>query len=211
MASGYDVRKMHRLIVTSRTYQQSTLTNETNRGDTKNYSRFYLRRLSAEVMVDAVNHATGGQVTFPDSLYVKEHPRAIEVPSGTVQPQGRREKASLTFAFDIFGRPKRDIMMMCDCERDNGATVMHTLYLANNPRVRDKISAADGRVSKVIETIAGDAERIDELFLWALSRLPSTEERQAALDAVRESQDTHEAYEDVLWGLLNTREFLLQH
>jgi hypothetical protein len=205
---GYDLKHLHRTILNSRTYQQSARTNATNRTDTTNHASFYLRRLPAEVLVDALNHATGGTETYPPELYLPAGAKAVEVAGGT---GGERARASLQYAFEIFGRPMRNPDVQCDCERDARPTIVQTLYLANHPAVQKKIAAPAGRVAKILEEVADDAKRIDELYLWTLSRPPTDEERQTCLQYVKDSPTPQRGYQDLMWGLLNTKEFLLNH
>lgn len=206
--SGYDLKHLHRTILRSRTYQQSAKTNATNRNDTANYASFYLRRLPAEVLVDALNHATGGTETYPPDLYLPAGVRALEV-AGSAGTE--RTQASLRYAFQIFGRPMRAPDGQCDCERDTKPTIVQTLYLTNHPAVRQKIALPDGRIAIILKEIPGEAERIDELYLWTLSRLPTSEERQTCVTYVKESSSPQRGLEDVLWSLLNLKEFLLNH
>jgi hypothetical protein len=206
--SGYDLKHLHRTILRSRTYQQSAKTNATNRGDTSNYASFYLRRLPAEVLVDALNHATGGSETYPPELYLPAGVRALEV-AGSAGAE--RAQASLRYAFQIFGRPMRSPDGQCDCERDTKPTIVQTLYLTNHPAVRQKIALPGGRIAQIIKDVAGEGQRIDELYLWTLSRMPTDEERQTCVKYVKESSSPQRGLEDVLWSLLNTKEFLLNH
>lgn len=204
----YDFRHLHRTILSSRTYQQSAQTNATSRADTTNYASSYLRRLPAEVLVDALNHATAGTETYPPELQLPAGTRAIEVAGGV---GGDRGRASLQYAFQIFGRPMRNPEVQCDCERDAKPTIVQTLYLANHPAVQAKISSPQGRVAEVLKTVEDDGRRIDTLFLWSLGRTPTDEERQAVLKHVHDSPTPQRGFEDLLWSLLNTREFLLNH
>jgi hypothetical protein len=206
----YDLKWLHRTILNSRTYQQSARTNATNRTDTTNYASFYLRRLPAEVLVDALNHATHSSETYPADLRLPAGARAMEVAGGTSGKDGK-ETASVQYAFQIFGRPLRSPDVQCDCERDSTPTIVQTLFLANHPRLRDKIAGRQGRVARIVKDIAEDDKRIEEVYLWALSRLPTPEERQTCLAYLKESPSAQRGLEDVMWSLLNTREFLLNH
>jgi Protein of unknown function (DUF1553)/Protein of unknown function (DUF1549)/Bacterial Ig-like domain (group 2) len=208
IAQRYDLRWLHRTILGSRTYQQGCRPTPANRADRRNYAYFYLRRLPAEVLVDAVNHATGGHETYPEKLYLPEGARAIEVAGVT---RAENETASLAFAFQIFGRPLRNAQVQCDCDRDGGNTIVQALYLANHPRVREKIAAPEGRVAQILKGTAGDSRRVEELFLWAVSRPPTGEELQTCLKYLKDSPSAQKGLEDILWGLLNTREFILNH
>jgi hypothetical protein len=204
----YDLKWLHRTILNSRTYQQSARTNATNRTDTTNYASAYLRRLPAEVLVDALNHATGGAEAYPPELFLPPGAKAVEVAGGT---GGERARASLQYAFQIFGRPMRNPDLQCDCERDAKPTIVQTLYLANHPAVLQKISDPKGRVAQVLKAVADDEKRIEELFLWVLSRPPTDEERRTCVKYVKDAPTPQRGYEDLMWGLLNTREFLLNH
>src|SRR5262249_35783814 len=179
-----DLRHLHRTILNSRTYQQSARTNASNRTDTANYASFYLRRLPAEVLVDALNQATGGRETYPAALHLPPGARAVEGagPTGT-----GREAAPRPSPFLIYGRPARDAAVACDCERDGSTTVVQTLFLANHPRVREKIASPMGRVAEIARTIPDNKKRIDEVFLGTVSRLPSPEELQTCLDYLKGS------------------------
>jgi hypothetical protein len=205
--SGYDLRHLHRTILLSRTYQQSAKTNATNRTD-KNHASFYLRRLPAEVLVDALNHATGGSETYPPELYMPAGARAMEV-AGSAGSE--RAQASFRYAFQIFGRPMRLPEGQCDCGRDTSPAVVQTLYLANHPAVRKKISSPTGRLTQILKDISDEGKRVDELYLWALSRMPEADERAECVKYVKESLSARAGLEDVMWALLNSKEFLLNH
>lgn len=206
--NGFDLKHLHRQILNSRTYQQSAQTNSTNRLDSQNYASFYLRRLPAEVLVDALNQATGGTETYPPELYLPEGARAVEVAGGAGSDRAR---ATLQYAFQIFGRPLRSQDVQCDCERDTKPTIVQTLYLANHPLVQQKIGSPTGRVATLVKEISDDARRVDELYLWTLSRLPTTSEREACLTYLAEAPTPHRGCEDIMWSLINTKEFLLNH
>jgi hypothetical protein len=208
IAHNYDLKRLHRVILNSRTYQQSAKTNATNRHDSTNYASFYLRRLPAEVLVDALNHATGGTETYPPELYLPAGAKAMEVAGSTGND---RSPATLQYAFHIFGRPTRNSDVQCDCERDTKPTIIQTLYLANHPAIQQKIASPTGRLAKVLKGIAEGEERIEAVFLWTLSRRPTKEELQTCARYVKDSPSPERGLQDVLWSLLNTREFLLNH
>jgi hypothetical protein len=202
---GYDLKWLHRTILSSRTYQQSSETTPANAGDRSNYASFYYRRLPAEVLLDAVNHATG----TTDDMEMKYYHwpaewKTIEIPYPP-------KNAFVAFMLEQFGRPERNSAAQCDCERDTGASVLQVLSLANHPRVRQKIADDKGRVARVIKAHAADGRRIEELFLAALCRPPTDAERAACVEYVRSARTPAAGLQGVLWSLLNTREFLLQH
>jgi len=202
---GYDLRWLHRAILNSRTYQQSSDTGVENRTDRSNYASFYLRRLPAEVLIDALNQATGVNEDM-DMKYShwRSEWKTVEIPFAPRNP-------FVAFMLEQFGRPQRNSGVQCDCERDSNASVLQVLSLANHPRMRQKIADDKGNVARIMKTHPDDAKRIDEIYLVTLTRLPSDTERQACLKYVRDSVTPAEGMRGVMWSLLNTREFLLQH
>jgi hypothetical protein len=200
VASGYDLRWLHRTILSSRTYQQAG-----GSADRANYAAFPARRLPAEVLLDALNAATGTAEKmdmryyhWPDDL------KAVEVP---YPPRNE----FVAFVLENFGRPKRNAAVQCDCERDGGASVFQVLTLANHPRVWEKIRDPNGRAAKLAKE-AGDADKkVEELFLATVSRLPTDTEWAACRKYLRAAESPEKGLQGVLWGLINTREFLLQH
>ncbi len=201
----YDLRWLHRTILMSRTYQQSSDAGAENRTDRSNYAYFYLRRLPAEVLVDALNQATGvGEDMDMKFYHWKPDWKTVEIP---YPPRN----AFVTFMLEQFGRPQRNSGVQCDCERDSNASVLQVLSIANHPRVRQKIADDKGNVASILKAHTEDAKRIDEIYLVALSRLPSDAERKACLAYLREAPTPADGLRGVMWSLLNTREFLLQH
>jgi hypothetical protein len=207
----FDLRWVHRAILNSRTYQTSSRTNPRNAHDTKNYAFFVKRRLSAELLVDAINHATGGSETFPADLRLPPGARAIEL-AGDMKADPRDARATaLAYALQIFGRPPRNPEVQCDCERDRAPTIVQMLYLASHPAVREKIAAPQGRPAQVLQQFDNNAQRIDELFLWTVARPPTEAEKQKCLDYLQGSPSPQKGLEGLMWTLMNTREFLLIH
>jgi predicted RNA-binding Zn ribbon-like protein len=203
--NNYDLRWLHRTILNSRTYQQSSESSAENRTDRSNYAFFYLRRLPAEVLVDALNHATGvGEDMEMKFYHWRPDWKTVEIPYAP-------KNAFVTFMLEQFGRPQRNSGVQCDCERDSNASVLQVLSLANHPRIRQKIADDKGHVARILKAHTDDGRRLDEIFLVALCRLPSDAERQACASYIRESASPAEGYRGVMWSLLNTREFLLQH
>ncbi len=203
--NNYDLRWLHRAILNSRTYQQSSEATVENRTDRSNYAFFYYRRLPAEVLVDTLNHATGVNEDMDMKFYHwRPEWKTVEIPYTP-------KNAFVTFMLEQFGRPQRNSGVQCDCERDSNASVLQVLSLANHPRVRQKIADDKGQVARIMKTHADDGNRIEEIFLTTLCRLPSDAERQACAKYVGESATPVEGYRGVMWSLLNTREFLLQH
>jgi hypothetical protein len=196
---GYDLRRLERLILASRTYQLSSIPNASNVRDRTNYSRALARPLLAEAVVDALNAAVGTAEDFGPDVPPGIH--AVEVAPNRVQSEHLRR------IFRVFGRPFRT--STCDCERPAAAAVPQTLFLMTDPVVLRKITG--GRLESLLAGNRPDKEIAEELFLATLSRFPDVGEKQATLAHVRDAAERKAAWVDVLWALINTREFILNH
>src|SRR5262249_49774473 len=150
----------------SRTYQQSSAANKANALDRTNYAYFYYRRLPAEVLLDALNQATGTTERMGmEYFHWPRQMKAVEIPFPPANP-------FVNLRLDTFGKPKRNAAVQCDCEREGTASVLQVLSLANHPRVWAKITDEKGRVARVVKQVKGDRQRVEELFLSALGRPP---------------------------------------
>jgi hypothetical protein len=201
----YDLRWLHRTIAESRTYQQSSTPTADNRVDKANYAYFAYRRLPAEVLVDALNHATGTSENMDMKFHHwPEGMKCIELP---FTPKNEFVK----FMLEHFGRPKRNSAVQCDCERDSNVSILQVMSLANHPRVWQKITDPNGRVAQIVKEHTDPAAQLDEAFLWSLSRLPDETEKRICLKYLQEADSPEKGLQGVMWSLLNTKEFLLQH
>ena len=153
----------------------------------------------AEVLVDGLNAALGVPGDFgPDA---PKGSRAIEIATNRVA------SPDLARAFRVFGRPER--AAVCDCERPKAPALPQTLFLMTDDALLAKLKA--GRVGALAGSDRCDMEAVEELFLASLSRPPSRDEARSALDHLRTSPDRASGLADVLWALINTREFVLNH
>jgi len=199
VSSGYDVRRLERLVLSSRTYQLSALPNPTNAGDNRNFSHARVRRLLAEVVVDTLDAALGGTGDFgPDG---QPGTRAIEIAPSRVRD------ARLARLFAVFGRPAR--VTLCDCERPREPALPQTLFLMTDEKLLKQIR--EGRLKRLLAAGKSDNEVVAELFLATLSRFPDSVEKRAALEQVKARSDRGAGFVDVVWALINTREFILNH
>ncbi len=208
--SGYDLKSLIRSICTSTTYQLSSVANEWNIKDTNCYSRYYPKRLSAEVLLDCIDTVTGSSSQF-DGLPAGT--RAIELP----------DTSFASYFLTVFGRP--DSSTACECERTNSSTLAQSLHLLNSKEMQGKLSSDASRAAKWASTAIADAalspvenirktapERIRELYLRSLGRAPSESEQAIALEYLMQRADRlKEAYEDLVWGIVNSKEFLFNH
>jgi hypothetical protein len=198
----FDMKHLIRTITSANVYGLTSLPNRWNIRDNDNFSRAYRKRLSAEVLLDAVCDATAVPESFAG---MPPGTRAVEVWNNRL-PSG---------FLDIFGRPERKTV--CDCERTMDTSLAQVLHLMNAPLVNDKIQSPIGRADRLARSELSSSEIVEELYLATLSRLPTTTERKTALTAFSEKasstdkSDRRSATEDILWALLNTAEFVLNH
>ncbi len=200
----FDIKHVHRLILNSRTYQLSWQPNDSNRLDRRNFSHMQLRRMPAEVLIDAIADVTGVANNF--GRLPKDHPqRAV----GQAMPTLRYGATRGGYPMKIFGRPDRE--KTCDCERSNEPSVAQALYLINDQEVLTKLDESSGRLPKLLKSMSDDGEVVTELYLAALSRFPTDEEIKIQLEHVTVSPSRADGIRDVLWTLLNVREFVFIH
>ena len=208
--SGFDSRKLIRAICTSSTYQLSSSANELNLRDTNCYSRFYPKRLGAEVLLDAVDDISGTRTPFDR---MPAGTRAVQLP----------DTSFASYFLTVFGRP--DSSTACECERMTAATLAQSLHLINSKEMQSKLGAdgsyaaqwsgavpSGGALSPAEHLRSTAPERIRELYLRALSREPTPSEASVALEyLIQKSNHVREAYEDLIWGVVNSKEFLFNH
>jgi hypothetical protein len=195
---GFDLKHLHRTILASRTYQLSHIPNDTNRLDRQNFSHALVKRMPAEAALDAIAQATGTTLVF-NNYAAPPGTRAI----GLAAPvrYGRSE-----YFMETFGRPPR--REICACERTGDPALAQALFLINDDDVLARISDPKGRLPKLLAAIADDRALVEELYLTTLSRHPSAEERNKALAYLEQAESRGAGAQDVLWVLLNVREFL---
>ncbi|HWG41345.1 MAG TPA: DUF1549 domain-containing protein [Gemmataceae bacterium] len=196
--SKYSLKQLIRTICKSRTYQLSATPNEFNKHDKQNYARYYPRRMSAEVLFDAVNLVTDSPTPFGGLPQDQHAPkRAIMLP----------DESFASYFLDVFGRPQR--ISACECERVSEANLAQALHLLNSDEIQNKLARAGGRADTLAKDKRPDAEKVEELFLWAFARKPTEEQRNTALAQIaKHATNKKGAYEDILWALLNTKEFI---
>jgi hypothetical protein len=196
MAQRYDLKALTRAILESQVYQLSATATEANRLDEQNYSHAAFRPLPAEVLLDAISQATGVPEEF--NGWPKGY-RAIQVWDNKLP----------SHFLEVFGRPTRQTV--CACERGVEPSIAQALHLMNAPGTIAKIEHRDSRARSLADSGRPPAEIIDELYLATLSRFPSEDERHTMLKALANSMNRREAVEDILWALLNTKEFVFNH
>ncbi|WP_166825340.1 DUF1549 and DUF1553 domain-containing protein [Thalassoroseus pseudoceratinae] len=283
IASGYDMKWVHRTIANSHTYQRSWKPNETNQFDEKNFSHAIPRRIPAEVAVDAITLATASDDTVSE-WHESLDGRAIAIPGA-----GRRSRGGNSYALTIFGRSIRE--SNCDCDRSMDASLLQTVFLQNDAellnmienrrgwlgqvakdlkiampgggsakdkadkakadrirknlaRMRDRVAELkkagnqngvrklSGQMAGLRKQLAklGAADKtpdnkkagskvadanwddiVNEAFLRTLSRLPTEEEQNRSREFVANAENSLDGIRDLLWALLNTKEFIVNH
>lgn len=192
----FDVKHIIRTLVNSRVYQLSSAPTPHNKNDRQNFARFYARRMPAEVFLDAVNQATGTRGNFNG---VSSNARAVDLP----------HEGFGSYFLDTFDRPRR--VTGCECERSSAATLAQVLLLANSDEIESKIANGQGRLARLLKDKKPTADIIEVLYLSAYSRRPTADERKRTLAHVEGAADKRQALEDVLWAVLNTKEFMFNH
>lgn len=191
--SKYDLKKLVRLICTSNTYRLSSIPNLHNAEDRQNYSRFLARRLNAEVLFDAVDQVTLSKPAFKG---VPTGTRAVQLPDNQFE----------SYFLSVFGRP--DFASACECERSGDSSLAQSLLLYNSAELMKKI--AGPRVQEFAKGKGSHEEQLKTLYRIALSR-NATAEEIAVMSRHLESRPAQAAFEDILWALVNTKEFLFNH
>ena len=195
-SSKFDVKKLVRTIMNSRTYQLSAQPNDFNKDDAKYFSHAVTKLLTAEQLLDALCDVTAVPEKYAG---LPAGTRAIQLPDGEVNHPFLK----------TFGQPARELA--CECERESDSNLAQALQLINGPTINEKIRNPNNRLGKLLAAKKSDKEILDELYLATLSRLPGDAERQPAMSHVNKNTDKRRAWEDVMWALLNTREFLFRH
>jgi uncharacterized protein DUF1549/uncharacterized protein DUF1553 len=195
--SGFDMKDLIRTICRSQTYQLSSEPNEFNTTDKQNYSRYYPKRLPAEVLLDAINQVTATNTEFQ------------KMPIGTRATQ-LPDTGFNSYFLTVFGRPEGT--SACECERSSEANLAQSLHLLNSTEVQGKLAASSGRASMLIEqTDKPREQKIHDIYMLVYSRPPQSDETAVAVNYLGRAKEERQAYEDILWALINTKEFLFNH
>lgn len=198
--SKYSLKDLVKTICKSRTYQLSAVPNDFNKHDKQAYARYYPKRMSAEVLLDAVCQVTDSPTSFnglPKDRFAPT--RAIMLP----------DESFGSYFLDVFGRPQR--ISACECERVSEANLAQALHLLNSDEVQGKLSRSNGRADALanVKDTRPDTEKVTELFMWAFGRKPTESDMKIALEHIEKHKAAKKtAYENILWALLNTKEFV---
>jgi hypothetical protein len=193
----FDARHLMRQIVTSATYQRTSVPNASNRRDEQNFSHAIPRRIPAEALLDSLVQATG----VPENIGgAPAGFRAAQLPD-----------ANVTSDFlHLLGKPQR--MEACECERDNDSNMMQALHFINGKTIAPRVQNPAARPMQLAKQKLSDRELVTEIYLWSVARRPTEPELKVTLDYFRaHAERREEAAQDLMWALLNSRDFLLSH
>ena len=193
----FDVRRLMKLIITSATYQRSSVPTASNKFDEQNFSHLIPRRLPAEALFDSFIQATGVPENFAG---VPTGFRVAQLPDGNVENEFLK----------LFGKSQR--MEACECEHDNGSNMLQALHFINNKNIHARLQSAKSRPTLLAKQQMPDQELVTELFLWSVARYPSAAELQIGLEFLKTAGPRREeAAQDLFWAMLNSRDFILVH
>ena len=194
---GFDVQHLMKRIVSSQTYQRGSIANATNGHDDMNFSRAIPRRISAESLLDSLVQATNVPERFPGAPALFT---AKQLPDGNIQSE----------FLSLFGKPRR--IEACECERDGGSNMLQALHFINGKSILSRVTSGNGRVAQLLKEKLSDEQLIAELYLWSLCRPASKAEVDLGVSFFKKYEAKRkEAAEDLMWALLNSKDFMLVH
>ena len=211
----FNVKHLIRTIMNSAAYQRSSVPLPGNVADDRFYSRYIVRRLAAEVVLDAYSQVTGVPTEFTQlqlgpsggfkkiALYPKGT-RALQLPDTLVVSQ----------FLESFGRPERS--QACSCERQDNSTVSQALHLNNGNTLNDRLRDKKCVVSDWLKEKISNKDAVQRVFLLALSRSPSKSEEQRLIALMQKAEreptiTRRQVLEDLCWAVLTGQEFLFNH
>jgi hypothetical protein len=183
-------------LLNSQAYQLSSRTNESNSLDEQNYSHAFWKPVPAEVLLDAISQVTGVPEQFngwPEGY------RAIQIWDNKLP----------SHFLQVFGRPMRQTV--CACERGSEPSIAQALHLMNSETTTAKLEHRHGLCAKLAASDLSESQIVDEIYLTALSRLPTDSERSLMMEALSASDNRRQAIEDLMWTVLNMKEFVFNH
>jgi hypothetical protein len=204
----FDLKALMRTILRSQTYQRASRPLPGNASEKRFYSHYYPRRMMAEVALDALSQVTAAPTEFKQA--------AERGPAGFAYPVGWRalqlpDSNIDSYFLKSFGRADR--IITCECERTAAPSMSQALHIANGDTLNQKLKAKNNRIDQLLGAKTSDDAIVDDVYLAALSRFPTSEEKTQLIALLSEAKEAgrREAVEDLYWGLLSSKEFLFNH
>lgn len=191
--SKFSLKELMREIMNSRLYQLDSQPTASNAADSVFYSHFGVKRLTAEPLIDALDRVTGVQTKYKN---LPLGTRAIELPDAEYGD----------YFLATFGKPKR--VSICECERPLDPSLAQALHTLNGDTLMAKIADKKGRIATLLAAKKSPEEIVEDVYLATLSRLPAAAEREQAQQFLKEHDNAEEVYQDLLWAIINSKQFL---
>ncbi|MCA9144538.1 MAG: DUF1553 domain-containing protein [Planctomycetaceae bacterium] len=207
----FDLKSLMRAILQSHTYQRSSQPLAENQDEHRFYSRYYPRRLMAEVMLDAISQVTDVPTDFTEIAYPGADKQKTDFyPKGTRALQ-LYDSAVASYFLKTFGRNDRQIT--CECERSDEPSMVQVLHISNGDTLNDKLKAKEGRVEKLLGSDLPNYSIIEQAYLMSVARYPTDGEMEQLLTVMNATPPDQRrvVVEDLFWSLLSSREFLFNH
>lgn len=207
----FDLKTLMRAILQSHTYQRSSEPLAENQDEHRFYSRYYPRRLMAEVMLDAISQVTDVPTEFTEIAFSGADKQKTDFyPKGTRALQ-LYDSAVASYFLKTFGRNDRQIT--CECERSDEPSMVQVLHISNGDTLNNKLQAKEGRVEKLVSSDSPNYAIIEQAYLMSVARYPTDNEMQDLLTVMNSTPADQRriVIEDLLWSLLSSREFLFNH
>jgi len=208
--NDFDLKQLIRAILASETYGRSSEPLEHNVAETKYHSRYYPKRLMAEVLLDSIDQVLQTKTAFTTVAFPGADAQKTDFyPAGTRAIE-LYDSAIDSYFLKTFGRNPREIV--CECERSAEPSMVQVLHMSNGETINPKLAEPNNQISKLLDQVLSDAEIVKSLFLAALARQPSDAESQQMFSIIAEYGDNRrQAIEDAFWSVLTSTEFTFNH
>ncbi|MBI3877190.1 MAG: DUF1549 domain-containing protein [Verrucomicrobia bacterium] len=201
----FDLRWLVRFVMASRAYQLSSEPNDTNADDEVNFSHAAVRQLTAEQLIDSQSAATGAPLKF---FGFPEGTRAAQLPRAHAEKRRDQKPSAPDVFLEVFGKPAR--LLTTESERCSEPTMGQAFQMISGPTINDLVARKDNRLGRLLDAGKSNRDILVELYWAALARAPKSAEFEQTLALVERAKNRRQTLEDVLWGLLNAKEFVLR-